>query len=401
MSDLVIREGTRLANNKHKDQLVKDFKELSFFYPVAAVASFLASLFFVLNISIGGRWDWSLWTVNDWAGVTFAVLGCVAITAGEYFLYRSGVLNPWILLLKAVLISFNLSTEIFNMMEREDVTVRARSESSAVYQATVNQINQPVVVSSNNGLEQAHSRKAKAEYELSVCSRYKNEDQRVRCVRIETGNVKAAEASITTLQQQEQSAAALAVEAKTKLIDKAQDLSHQDEMYNAGIKLVAEKGGVSHQSASFLLMGLLIVTFTGAFMFLGWLMNCIEYALRLKGFDTKGNSLAHESAVPVTSTASQVPVGVDYSASTSETEAQVLEKVYQNYVAESTLPTTFRPQKTWLSQQLAHYQVHKKIEDIQALISQWMERAYQEGVMIVNPDFKEGKNVPKYVRKMV
>lgn len=80
-------------------------------------------------------------------------------------------------------------------------------------------------------------------------------------------------------------------------------------------------------------------------------------------------------------------------------EEDILESIYADYLRADALATTARPQKQWLSQHIKEAGLRRNISEIQKLVSEWMERAYQDGVMVDNPEYQTGKNVPRYIRR--
>ena len=81
-----------------------------------------------------------LWTGEQWMNA-FLGLGITAvITAAQAFLYASGYKGHAALIATFIVVFFGVFSEVSQSMEREDATVRHRSENSAVFKATLGSI---------------------------------------------------------------------------------------------------------------------------------------------------------------------------------------------------------------------------------------------------------------------
>ena len=129
-----------IARSKSLRDLLRDLRKAELWLFIAAIAAFLASAFFVVKYFVGGDMTPETWTAEQWMNA-FLGLGITAvITAAQAFLYASGYKGSAAIVATFIVVFFGLFSEISQSMEREDATVRHRSENSAVFQAAVGSI---------------------------------------------------------------------------------------------------------------------------------------------------------------------------------------------------------------------------------------------------------------------
>lgn len=490
----------QFAQNKSTDWLVTWFPRFSAAFALAALTGFLASAIFIVSLYAGGSWDFGKWLWYDYFNMFLAVGFAAVITAGQYFFYRSGVASVALNAFKVVMILFAFGTEVSQTMEREDTHVKTRSVASPTYQATVKAIERSTATylpTSGNIIAEAEAAAAKAKVEIAACPRYlkgKTYEQSSsyvkhlydRCMRIEKGNLAKAQAQVKSLKEAEQRVRVHASNTQTQLIDKAHELSYDENQHFSIIRMLKEQLNIAGLVASMLLAALIIGTFEGVFWFLGSMVYSIELCLSVKGLDTKGKriyeedliieqedqrvrnphtyrgtrdsgthtdlldsvypafsqavkqgsfkptfdnvmstlakknlrgEMAQQLAAQVLDKLFQDGLVVRSKVGNSEhdhvrvqatpkpkekpapTEEEILEDIYAEYLKVDTLATTARPQKQWVSQQIKNAGLRRNIGEIQNIVQDWMIRAYQDGVMIDNPDWQQGKNVPKYLRR--
>ncbi|MEZ5535332.1 MAG: hypothetical protein R3F02_06870 [Thiolinea sp.] len=272
--------------------------KIQFFYLVSAAGAFAASFMFVGGVWLGANWHPSAWTTENWVAVGIALLMVGGITAGQYFSYSTGIKSGLMIFAKAVVILFALGSEISQTMEREAETVRNRSEQSEVFKATVGAIqsatNAPVQVSP--ALADAQAAAATAQVEIAACERHRSKGQaRVdKCLRIERGNLAAAQARIQTIQDQAATTAAANQSTALAMVEQAKQLQFDEKQHFQGIQFIQKIFGVSAIAAAFIFAFGIIGTFESMFWLLGALLGAIGQALKAYGLTPQGRLIADE-----------------------------------------------------------------------------------------------------------
>ena len=131
---------TVLLENKSVYDLRKDLNNGELWLKLAAVAAFLAAAFFVVKYFVGGDMHPDTWTGEQWANAALGLGITAVITAAQAFLYSSGYQGPAATVATIIVVFFGLFADISQSMEREDATVRHRSENSQVFQAALGSI---------------------------------------------------------------------------------------------------------------------------------------------------------------------------------------------------------------------------------------------------------------------
>ncbi|MEZ5448315.1 MAG: hypothetical protein R3E89_04635 [Thiolinea sp.] len=221
------------------------------------------------------------------------------ITAGQYFGYDSGIRSHLMLALKVGVIVFAVGSEVFQTMEREAATVRYRSENSSVFKATVgaiqNATSAPVPVASA-GLAEAQADAARAQVEIDACERHRPRGQaRVdQCLRIERGNLAAAQARITAIQSATQSAAQANQNTALAMVAQAKALQFDEQQHFQGIQFLSQTLAISAIAATFLFAFGIIGTFEAMFFLLGKLRGETGRALKAYGLTVRGGLIRDE-----------------------------------------------------------------------------------------------------------
>ena len=273
------REPARLAlwqvmvNDLTLEEMQRQLSRVSKWAIAAAFCAWGLSSFFLVKYMSGGEMNLATWTLEQWGNAGFALLLTAIITAFQFFLYSINQKGMAGVIGVAVCVFFGLFSEISNSMEREGETVRKRSEDSSVFQATVAAISEPSTqqaVSASPALIRAESAKAKALIEIEACDRHQPKGQaRVdRCLRIERGNLAAAEASIQAIKQSQVAALAASQSQALAMVDKAKALSFDENQHFEVIKLLKEWLGIAAIFASFLFSFIIMGTFEYAFHYL-------------------------------------------------------------------------------------------------------------------------------------
>lgn len=229
----------------------------------------------------------------------FLGLGITAvITAAQAFLYASGYKGQAALIATFIVVFFGLFSEISQSMEREDATVRARSEGSAVFKATLGSISTlstAPVLSSVASSELARAQQKAVKIQTRI-------DNKNRCNSCETvtfrslreqladakGRVAAAQARVNMEMQVTSTSNAAALQSA---ISTAKALEYDEDKHYAMIRLLKQLFGVTGIWASFLFSIIIIGTFEYAFHFVGSYVADHKRALRMLGRDTRGRRI--------------------------------------------------------------------------------------------------------------
>nr|CAA6828946.1 MAG: Unknown protein [uncultured Thiotrichaceae bacterium] len=290
-----------LIRTKSLREILNDLRKAEMWLLVAAIAAFLASAFFVVKYFVGGEMTPDTWTGEQWMNA-FLGLGITAvITAAQAFLYASGYKGQAALIATFIVVFFGLFSEISQSMEREDATVRARSESSAVFKATLGSIStlsSAPVLSSAASSELARAQQKAAKMQTRI-------DNKNRCNSCETvtfrelrgqladakGRVAAAQSRVNMEMQATSNSNAAALQSA---ISTAKTLEYDEDKHYAMIRLLKQLFGVTGIWASFLFSIIIIGTFEYAFHFVGSYVADHKRSLRMLGRDTRGRRINND-----------------------------------------------------------------------------------------------------------
>lgn len=268
-----------IKKNKSVRGIEKSLRKGEVWLFIAAIAAFLASAFFVVKYFVGGDMTPQSWDGEQWVNAVLGLGITAIITAAQAFLYASGYKGPAAVIATVVVVFFGLFSEISQSMEREDATVRHRSENSQVFQAAlsgVSQLAKPQAVASPYAAQLAD-----AEARLSDCQRKLAEGVYKDCAKSQ-GRVDSLRA------QNQQAMAASTQAASTALpaaIAQAKALEYDEDKHYAMIRLIKEVIGVTGIWASFLFSLIIIGTFEYAFHFVGGYVADHRAALLELGHD--------------------------------------------------------------------------------------------------------------------
>ena len=276
-----------LVRSKSLRDLLADLRKAELWLMMAAIAAFLASAFFVVKYFVGGEMTPEVWSTEQWMNALLGLGITAVITAAQAFLYASGYKGHAAIIATFVVVFFGLFSEISQSMEREDATVRHRSENSAVFQAAIGSIQ--TIANSNTAASYA-SQIARAEQILARCK----ENLRLGRERHCNGD----QAAVDALKAQQ----AAAVDAKTNLLGsavaQAKALEYDEDKHYAMIRLIRNFLGVTGIWASFLFSVIIIGTFEYAFHFVGAYVADHKSALLLLGRDAQGDLINPASNIP-------------------------------------------------------------------------------------------------------
>ena len=279
MQDKTLSRVELIKKNKSVRGIEKSLRKGEVWLFIAAIAAFLASAFFVVKYFVSGDMTPQLWDGEQWVNAVLGLGITAIITAAQAFLYASGYKGPAAVIATVVVVFFGLFSEISQSMEREDATVRHRSENSQVFQAAlsgVSQLAKPQAVASPYAAQLAD-----AEARLSDCQRKLAEGVYKDCAKSQ-GRVDSLRA------QNQQAMAASTQAASTALpaaIAAAKQLEYDEDKHYAMIRLIKEVIGVTGIWASFLFSLIIIGTFEYAFHFVGGYVADHRQALLELGHD--------------------------------------------------------------------------------------------------------------------
>lgn len=276
-----------ILETKSLRDIVADLKKGESWLMLAAIAAFLASAFFVVKYFVGGDMNPALWTGEQWLNAALGLGITAVITAAQAMLYASGYKGNAALVATGIVVFFGLFSEISQSMEREDATVRHRSENSPVFQAALGNIENakaaavaPIACPYADAL-------AKAEIRLAQCQSRVAAGKEPHC--------KGDSARVSSLKEQcttALSATSATVTANlTAAVQQAKELEYDEDKHYAMIRLIRDLFDVAGIWASFLFSLIVIGTFEYAFHFVGGYVADHRAALRAVGRDKNGNPI--------------------------------------------------------------------------------------------------------------
>ncbi len=283
-----------LVRNKSLNDLISDLRKAQVWLLVAAIAAFLASAFFVVKYFAGGEMTPETWTTEQWMNA-FLGLGITAvITAAQAFLYQSGYKGHAALIATFIVVFFGVFSEVSQSMEREDSTVRLRSENSPVFQAALGSIDSLTHNASSMTPQQEQLAEAKAHLDYwSSLKEQKN--ARRTAVRYAHNtidrNLVEYQRKVDLLSQQVAMQAQNRSQALSGAIEQAKALEYDEDKHYAMIRLIGDFLGVTGIWASFVFSIIIIGTFEYAFHFVGAYVADHKAALLLVGRDASGRPI--------------------------------------------------------------------------------------------------------------
>lgn len=291
----------QLIHTKSLRDLMGDLQKAKVWLFIAATAAFLASAFFVVKYFVGGEMTPEIWTAEQWMNA-FLGLGITAvITAAQAFLYASGSKGQAALIATFVVVFFGVFSEISQSMEREDATVKSRSESSPVFQAAVSNITNVTQSMSQISPEQRAYTEAQSYLQYwEQLKEQKNENHRTVKYAHSTldRNIALFQRKVDALQQQISMQQNNRGELLTGAIQQAKALEYDEDKHYAMIRLIKQSLGVTGIWASFLFSIIIIGTFEYAFHFVGSYVADHKKALLLLGRDANGRRIQPAAKEP-------------------------------------------------------------------------------------------------------
>lgn len=268
-----------IKKNKSVRGITRSLRKAELWLIIAAIAAFLASAFFVVKYFVGGDMTPQTWDGEQWANACLGLGITAVITAAQALLYASGYKGAAAIAATVVVVFFGLFSEISQSMEREDATVRHRSENSQVFQAAlsgVSQLAKPQAVASPYAAQLAE-----ADARLSQCLQKMREGVYKDCAKSQ-GRVESLRAQNQAAMTASTQAASVALPAA---IAAAKQLEYDEDKHYAMIRLIKDFLGVTGVWASFVFSFIIIGTFEYAFHFVGGYVADHRQALLELGHD--------------------------------------------------------------------------------------------------------------------
>lgn len=279
MQDKTLSRVELIKKNKSVRGIIRSLRKAELWLIIAAVAAFLASSFFVVKYFVGGDMTPQAWDGEQWANACLGLALTAVITAAQALLYASGYKGAAAIAATVVVVFFGLFSEISQSMEREDVTVRHRSENSKVFQAAINGVSKlsaPQAVASPYAAQLAE-----AEARLSQCLQKMREGAYKDCAK--------SQGRVDSLRAQNQAAMTASTQAASAAlpaaIAAAKQLEYDEDKHYAMIRLIKDFLGVTGIWASFVFSFIIIGTFEYAFHFVGGYVADHRQALLELGHD--------------------------------------------------------------------------------------------------------------------
>ena len=287
-----------LVETKSLRDLLSDLRKAESWLLLSAIAAFLASAFFVVKYFVGGDMTPSNWSGEQWANAILGLGITAVITAAQAFLYASGYKGPAAVAATVIVVFFGLFSEVSQSMEREDATVRHRSENSPVFQAALGSIN--TISNSATSITSEQKALGDARGQLQYWQQQKADKQaghassRYSLSTLER-NISRYQQQVASLEQQASLQGANRATLLSGAIVQAKALEYDEDKHYAMIRLIKGLFGVAGIWASFFFSIIIIGTFEYAFHFVGAYVADHKRALLLLGRDTHGD-LIHPNA---------------------------------------------------------------------------------------------------------
>ena len=291
-----------LVATKSLRDIVSDLRKAEAWLLMAAFAAFLASAFFVVKYFVGGDMNPAAWTGEQWANALLGLGITAVITAAQALLYASGYKGPAAVAATVIVVFFGLFSEVAQSMEREDATVRHRSEGSPVFQAALGSIQNlsaqaAVPSSAASQLGAARGKVAQHEAELAACrAKYRTDTRVQQCERYEYSKIAEARGNLAAAEAAATGSAAVVGSALSAAITQAKTLEYDEDKHYAMIRLLKDLFNVGGVWASFMFSMIIIGTFEYAFHFVGSHVADHRRALLLLGRDTHGELIISPDA---------------------------------------------------------------------------------------------------------
>lgn len=291
-----------IMRNKSLRDLLRDLRKAELWLFIAAIAAFLASAFFVVKYFVGGDMTPETWSSEQWLNALLGLGITAVITAAQAFLYASGYKGPAAIIATFIVVFFGLFSEISQSMEREDATVRHRSENSAVFQAAVGSINSLANNAASISNEQralADTRAQLAYWQDLKAQKNANHEAVKYSHRSLDRKIADYERKLASYSHQVSMQDQTRSSVLSNAINHAKQLEYDEDKHYAMIRLIKDFLGVTGIWASFFFSVIIIGTFEYAFHFVGVYVADHRAALLLMGRDSQGRLINAPEEIPL------------------------------------------------------------------------------------------------------
>lgn len=270
-------------------------------YNLFAIGAFLMSLFFLVDVWVGGLTTYQQWDTVKWVMFAVAMVVTAALTMGQHATYDSGLSSNLFTWAKAAVIAFALFSEISQTMERENSGAQQRGMDTEEYKtatgtASLPSISTAATVMAPAYVQDAQREKAAAMVELGRCDRHasKGAARVEKCRTFEQTRIDEAQAIITGYKEDREIAAKALQTTSVAMLDKAKEIRTSEDNHKSMIRFISELLGVKSIFGAFLFAVLIIAPFELMFYSMGVLKHRIAIALKMYGLNTSGKSLRDE-----------------------------------------------------------------------------------------------------------
>jgi hypothetical protein len=249
--------------------LTRQIRTDQFWLHFCAIATSITIGGFIIKLFVGGNLS-GTWSPEQWISVLVAVMITIVIAAAKDRLYQSNRVGTSIIFGTAIMIGFGYFGETSQTMEREDATVKQRSESSPVFRASLAKIQELGKNTGSGKLEnliiEAAVKLAKKRTALSQCNHYQGPQSRTACRMPLQQDIAGLKAQINEYQRLRESTVVEHQVADQKFITQIHGMEFDTNQHYAMVRAIRDFCGVSFDTAS-MLFALVIVT---AFEFGHW-----------------------------------------------------------------------------------------------------------------------------------
>ncbi len=250
------------------EQLQAFHNKASLGFKFAVLASWFLSAFFIGQFMAGSEFEYmSEWRTMQFIYASMGIFLATALTFGEMLLFNSGRMREY-WFLAAVLICFGVFAEGAATMQREQMSVKFKSEQSPVFKATLNAANQ---LAKAPALSPSQIRLANVQNQLENARR--NNDA------VQVANLQGR---VSQLENQINMEMANTQHLLSTTLSKAKELEYDETNHQAIIRLMSELFGISHVISSSLLAFFLIITFKMCAHYLGTRKTQTERSIDIK-----------------------------------------------------------------------------------------------------------------------
>ena len=256
---------------------------------IMAIASFGVMMLFFQTWWVGGGWElFSKLNVPELLSLFLAVVFAISVAAGQFSAYQHPVKSMMIVWTKFAVIALCVIADIGMNMDKDDSRARRLSAESETFKATSAAINSAALAGVQQSatpsptLQRAQADAAKARVEIAACERHRSRGQKRvnECLRVEQGNLAAAEAIIASEQGASSGKSMAAQTIVSGLIDKSKAMENDDNNRHPLVKLVNYITSAGFLVSGMMLSAIIMIPFE--FLFLNQGSLVMQYKAALK-----------------------------------------------------------------------------------------------------------------------